>query len=110
MTSSTPRARQTPDPKTGETSDVKQRILEASIDLFGRKGYAGVSVREICRAADTTGPMVYYYFRSKRGLYQSILTEASNARRRQIEKAVRTKGHGDAKTAQLGDGLCIGRR
>jgi AcrR family transcriptional regulator len=92
MTAHVQRARPAADGKAPEASEVKQRILDASIDLFGRKGYAGVSVREICRAADTTGPMVYYYFRNKRGLYQSILTEAANARRRQIERASRSKG------------------
>ncbi len=92
MTSNATKVKPSVDPKALENSEVKQRILVASRELFGRKGFAGVSVREICREAETTAPMVYYYFRNKRGLYQSILTEAANARRRQIEKAFRSKG------------------
>jgi AcrR family transcriptional regulator len=77
--------------QNAESSEVKQRIFEASLNLFSRKGYSGVSIREICRAAETTAPMVYYYFGNKKGLYQEILNEASNARRKQIEKAYKTK-------------------
>src|SRR5687767_13767421 len=74
-----------------ESSDVRQRIFEAGLEVFSATGYSGVSVREICRAAETKAPMVYYYFKNKKGLYQVILTEASNARRKQIEKAFRIK-------------------
>lgn len=75
-----------------DAADVRERILKASIELFGRKGYAGVSVREICRAADTTAPMIYYYFGSKRGLYQSLLEQTFKARRRALEKAFQSTG------------------
>ena len=81
-----------PTSHSAESSEVRQRIFEAGLDLFSRKGYSGVSIREICRKAETTAPMVYYYFRNKKGLYQDILTEASNARRKLIEKAFKAKG------------------
>ncbi len=52
--------------------DLPERIVAAATRLFAARGYAGVSVREICEAAGTTKPMLYYYFGSKAGLYRSL--------------------------------------
>jgi AcrR family transcriptional regulator len=54
-------------------SDVRERIVAASLRYFSEKGYAGTSLREIAEAARTTKPMIYYYFKSKEGLYASTL-------------------------------------
>lgn len=72
--------------------EVKGRIYDAALTLFGQKGYAAVSVREICRLARTTAPMVYYYFGSKRGLYRAILDESIEWRRRQVAEALKSGG------------------
>jgi TetR/AcrR family transcriptional regulator len=52
---------------------TKQMILAAGIDLFAEKGYAGTSVREIVERAGVTKPVLYYYFKSKAGLFRTIL-------------------------------------
>lgn len=54
---------------------VNARIIAAATQLFARQGYANTSVREIAEAANTTVPMLYYYFNSKEGLYLHILEE-----------------------------------
>jgi AcrR family transcriptional regulator len=86
------RKRTAPPEAEAPPSDVKERIYNAALSLFGRKGYAAVSVREICREARTTPPMVYYYFGSKRGLYRAILDESIQYRRRQVEEALKSGG------------------
>ncbi|MDG6981416.1 MAG: helix-turn-helix transcriptional regulator, partial [Nitrososphaerota archaeon] len=30
--------------------------------MFAEKGFANVSVRDICRVSGTTAPVIYYYF------------------------------------------------
>jgi AcrR family transcriptional regulator len=75
-----------------QNSDVKDRIYLAALDLFSKKGYDAVSVRELCQHAQTTAPMLYYYFKHKKGLYKYILNEASRLRRRRIEKAIKIPG------------------
>ncbi len=47
--------------------------MGSALRCFAEKGYAGTSLREIAEAARTTKPMIYYYFRSKEGLYISTL-------------------------------------
>jgi len=55
---------------------VRQRLLEAAIELFARKGYAATSVQEIVAACGVTKPVLYYYFGSKEGLFAEIMNEA----------------------------------
>lgn len=59
----------------GETSE---KILLAASRLFAQKGFANVSVRDICRAAGTTPPVIYYYFGSKKGLFDAVARKRIN--------------------------------
>lgn len=45
--------------------DAKERILNASIQLFSDKGFDGTSVSEIAFEAEVTKALIYYYFKSK---------------------------------------------
>ncbi len=51
---------------------ARERLLKAAAALFARKGYAATTVREIVEAAGVTKPVLYYYFRSKEGLFQDL--------------------------------------
>ncbi len=53
----------------GTTAD---KILHAASRLFAEKGFANVSVRDLCREAGTTAPVIYYYFGSKKGLFDAV--------------------------------------
>ena len=52
--------------------DVKQTIMERALELFSAKGYEGVSVSELTEAAGITKPTLYYYFKSKEGLFDAV--------------------------------------
>jgi len=51
----------------------EQRILDVAKDLFTRRGFANVAIRDICRAADVTPPTVYYYFKNKEALFDAVV-------------------------------------
>ncbi|MCE1227092.1 MAG: TetR/AcrR family transcriptional regulator, partial [Geobacteraceae bacterium] len=51
------------------SANVRQRLLDAALQLFSTKGYAATSVRELVEAAGVTKPVLYYYFKNKEGLY-----------------------------------------
>jgi TetR/AcrR family transcriptional regulator len=55
-----------------EKSDVKQIIIIKALELFSEKGYEGVPVSELTEAAGITKPTLYYYFKSKEGLFEDI--------------------------------------
>jgi AcrR family transcriptional regulator len=56
-------------------ADVRDRIFAAALHHFSVKGYAATSLREVSEDAQTTKPMIYYYFGSKDGLYGSIVRQ-----------------------------------
>lgn len=57
-------------------SDARERLLAAALDQFTLRGYAATSVRELCEAACVTKPVLYYYFKSKEGLYLQLMEES----------------------------------
>lgn len=62
--------------------DTRQHILEVALRQFADRGYAGTSVQEIVDAAKVAKPMLYYYFKSKAGLYQALIDNAHDERYR----------------------------
>ncbi|MDG6974382.1 MAG: TetR/AcrR family transcriptional regulator, partial [Nitrososphaerota archaeon] len=48
------------------------KILGVASRMFAEKGFANVSVRDICRVSGTTAPVIYYYFGSKKGLFEAV--------------------------------------
>ena len=56
-------------------TDVRERIFASALRHFSQKGFAATSLREVALDAQTTKPMIYYYFKSKEGLYGSVVTE-----------------------------------
>lgn len=53
--------------------DNRQRLLNCALDLFSRRGYDAVGVREVAESACVTKPTLYHYFDSKRGLLEDLL-------------------------------------
>jgi len=72
--------------------DVRERLMEAGKALFAAKGYAATSVREIVEKAGVTKPVLYYYFRSKEGLFRRIMDDAASIQDGIIANAMEAGG------------------
>jgi AcrR family transcriptional regulator len=59
----------------GREAEVRDRIFASALRHFSQKGFAATSLREVSEDAQTTKPMIYYYFGSKEGLYASIVRQ-----------------------------------
>ena len=55
--------------------DVRETLLSAAAEIFSTKGYAATTVREIVQRAGVSKPALYYYFRSKEGIYLALMRE-----------------------------------
>ncbi|MDU2063525.1 MAG: TetR family transcriptional regulator [Sporomusaceae bacterium] len=55
--------------------DKRSRLLATATELFARKGFSAVSVRELAIGAKCNVAAVSYYFNGKEGLYQAVLEE-----------------------------------
>jgi AcrR family transcriptional regulator len=51
---------------------TRERILDASIDLFAQKGFRDVSVREIAKAVGIKASSLYKHYESKEDILESI--------------------------------------
>ncbi len=54
-------------------SDTKEQILDAAEQIFGAKGFAGTSLRDVTRRAGVNLAAVNYHFGSKEGLLRAVL-------------------------------------
>ncbi|MEZ5405575.1 MAG: TetR/AcrR family transcriptional regulator [Verrucomicrobiia bacterium] len=70
---------------------AKQIILDSAIVAFAQKGYAGTSLKDILKATRLSKPTLYYYFKSKAGLFRAILDFAYDECFRLMSEAVRDK-------------------
>lgn len=66
------------------TNSRARRLIEAGRTEFGRHGLAGARVADVVRRAGVNQQLLFYYFGSKRGLYDAVLRDAE----REIERAV----------------------
>lgn len=56
-----------------EPQSTEERILEAAVQEFMAKGYAGARTTAIAEAAGVTHAMLHYYFRTKDKLFDRII-------------------------------------
>ncbi len=56
-------------------SSARERILAAAGDLFAEQGFDGVSVADIAASCGTSTGLVYYHFKDKAALYESVVRE-----------------------------------
>ncbi|GAA4357451.1 TetR/AcrR family transcriptional regulator [Variovorax defluvii] len=57
---------------TAGTDAQRERILQAAAQLFAAQGYANTTMAQIVRALDVTKPFVYYYFRDKQEIFETL--------------------------------------
>ena len=70
---------------------TRRRILKVALKHFAEYGYPGASIQKIVTDARITKPTLYYYFRSKAGLYQALLDWAYDERHQLTQKAAHGK-------------------
>lgn len=68
--------------------DNRNKILNCALHLFYLRGYDAVSVQEIVDEAGITKPTLYYYFKSKYGLLESLLEERCSVINRQLRERI----------------------
>ncbi len=62
-----------PKPATqSEPQETEQRIFEAALTVFSRKGRDGARMQEIADLAGINRALLHYYFRTKQQLYEAV--------------------------------------
>jgi TetR/AcrR family transcriptional regulator len=60
-------------PRHRNSAATREAILEAAERIFGDEGLEGARTDAIAAAAGVNKALLYYYFRSKEGLYRAVL-------------------------------------
>ena len=76
-------------PVTDNETSARRRILATAGDHFAEQGFDGVSVADIAAASGTSTGLVYYHFKDKATLYESVVREGLHLLE---DTAVRTLG------------------
>ena len=71
---------------------TQQALLSAATSLFSRRGYAGVSTREIAQRAGYSETLIQRYFGGKRGLLAVVLGNIRDATSHDVNLALEQPG------------------
>lgn len=86
------------------SSATRGELIKAAYQLFGRRGYANVSIDQIAARAGVTKGACYHHFRDKRELFQQVLVNIEEKLAQSIQKAISKT---DDPIVQLVDGSRI---
>ena len=75
-----------------EAAITRQNILKAALDLFSEKGYATTTLAEIAQSAQVTRGAIYWHFKDKADLFNSLASEVSLRRDAVIQQAIADGG------------------
>lgn len=53
--------------------DTKEKILYSSLDMFAKRGYNAVSIRDIAASVNIKESSIYYHFNNKQDILDSIV-------------------------------------
>lgn len=70
-------------------STARERIVETAGSMFAERGFDGVSVADIAAASGISTGLIYYHFKDKQALYESVVRESVHLLE---DAAIRTLG------------------
>ncbi len=71
-------AASTPTARDRQREATRERIVEAAVEVFAEKSFAGASTREIARRAETNQGLITYHFNSKEDLWRAAADHIFN--------------------------------
>ncbi len=74
------------EPQQARSRDKLQRIMDAALDLFTRKGYENAGMAEIAAAAGVAAGSIYRRFPDKQALLYAVLASYFNARAGDVDR------------------------
>lgn len=67
---------------------TRDRILNAAVDVFARKGYHAAGVEDIVQASGTSKGAFYHYFPSKQGIFLTLMDDLAALVEQGVEAAI----------------------
>ena len=67
------------------TASVREKIINAALDLFSQKGYDATSVDEIAESIGMKGPNIYKYFKGKEEVLRELSSKMEEGYRQRMK-------------------------
>src|ERR1700730_11388366 len=83
--------------------DRRESILQASAQIFQRRGYHHTTIEEVAAELFLTKAGVYHYFASKQQILEAICTRAIDAAETAVGMGMRSAGGPDARLRRMLD-------
>lgn len=77
-----------------ERASTREKILEAALNVFSRKGYHSTLVDEIVAESSTSKGAVYFYFKSKEKIFLALVEEFARLLERRVREAIAAESGG----------------
>ncbi len=61
-----------------EKQDTKQIILDTALELFSKRGYSAVSIRDLCNKVGIKESAIYYHFKNKQEIFDLLCQSFEN--------------------------------
>ncbi len=73
---------------TDKAKATQERILDAAVKIFSRKGYHETKVDDIVEESDTSKGAVYFYFPGKQQIFLALIDKFADVLQRRLIEAV----------------------
>lgn len=80
-----------------EPRSTRERILDAALDIFSRKGYHDTRLDEIVEEAHTSKGSIYFHFPNKEKLFLALVDQFSDLLERRVNEAIQREDQGIAR-------------
>ncbi|MBU2514696.1 TetR/AcrR family transcriptional regulator [bacterium] len=81
--------------------EKKAQILEAALQVIGRKGTAGTKIQDIAEEAGIGKGTIYLYYKNKEEIFQSILEQHIGSRNHNIQEVMNSSSSPEEKVRYL---------
>ncbi|MFN2193993.1 MAG: TetR/AcrR family transcriptional regulator [Candidatus Promineifilaceae bacterium] len=79
---------------TGEPISTKEKILDAALDIFSRKGFYNTKLDEIVEASRTSKGAIYFHFPNKERLFLALVDQFADLLERRVVEAIQHEEKG----------------
>ncbi len=80
-----------------KADDTRDRILDAALNIFSRKGYHDTRMDEIVEAAASSKGSIYFHFPNKERLFLALVDQFADLLERRVIEAVANEQQGIAR-------------
>lgn len=80
-----------------DEKNTRERILDAALNIFSRKGYYDTRMDEIVEEAQTSKGSIYFHFPNKEKLFIALVDQFANLLERNVKQAIELEPQGMAR-------------